>query len=91
MKHHLFGPRQIEYHYGKAVGLGILYNDTYVMVNSGADLEFSNLRKFTSLFLLDQAIQLGAKVYDAGSGAFGWKEDLRLSKKPQYILDLRNK
>lgn len=74
----------------KAVGFGIIYKNTYVMINSGADIEFDNLRKFTNLFLIDQAIKSQTTIYDAGSGSFGWKEYFKLIPKPQYQIDLRN-
>lgn len=74
---------------GKTVGVGIVlfHNDICYGINAGYDPTISNLGKYLTLLKIEFAIKSGARIYDAGTGAFGWKEDFHLLKKPQYMVN----
>lgn len=73
----------------EGVGLVILYNNVCHGINSGYNPDISNLGKYLTFLKIDAGIKAGKEIYDAGTGAFGWKEDFHLLKNPQYKIDLR--
>lgn len=76
---------------GKREGVGfvILYSDICFGFNAGYNPQIKNLGKFITLLKIDAGIKAKKRIYDAaGSGAFGWKEDFNLLKRPQYCIDL---
>ncbi|GEM_PF-1231040 len=76
---------------GKKEGVGFLvtYKDICYGINAGYNPKVKNLGKYITLLKIDYAIKKGMKTYDAGSGAFGWKEDFNLNTRPFYRVDLR--
>ncbi|GIW61979.1 MAG: hypothetical protein KatS3mg089_0831 [Patescibacteria group bacterium] len=70
----------------EAVGLSVLYNGIYIGLNSGTNPSINGLGKFLSLQKIEQAISLGAILYDARAGDLGWKEAFHFVKRPQYKL-----
>lgn len=78
---------------GKKEGVGFLlcYKNICYGINAGYNPEVKNLGKYITLLKIDYAIKKKMEVYDAGSGAFGWKEDFNLLKRPFCKIDLRPK
>ncbi len=74
----------------EGVGFLILYKNICYGINAGYNPEIKNLGKYITLLKIDYAIKKGAQIYDAGSGAFGWKEDFNLLKRPLYRIDTRH-
>ena len=71
------------------VGLITYYNEIAYGVNTGYNYEIDSLGKYVLLLKIQGAIGHGAKIFDAGgSGAFGWKEDFHLEKRPFYKVDI---
>lgn len=71
----------------QGVGFVVYYKDICYGINSGYNPEIKNLGKFITLLKIGAAIEQGCRIYDAGgSGAFGWKEDFKLKKRPFYQL-----
>lgn len=71
------------------VGLALRYKDTCFGINAGYNPEISNLGKYMTLLKIDTAIKDGCTNYNAGSGAYGWKEDFHLIKRPFYKLEIK--
>jgi len=72
----------------ESVGLSFLYKDTYIGLNSGTNLSINGLGKYLSLQKIKQAINLGAKTYDARAENLGWKESFDYKGRPQYFYEL---
>lgn len=71
----------------EAVSFSFLYKDTYVFLNTGANLEaFSNLGTYMYIKNIERAFEAGAKYFDAGMGAYNWKERFHLTKIPQHTF-----
>jgi len=70
----------------EAVGLSVIYNKIYTGLNSGTNRSINGLGKFLSLQKIEQAISLGAILYDSRAGDLGWKEAFHFVKRPQYKL-----
>jgi hypothetical protein len=51
-------------------------------------LSINGLGKYLSLQKIKQAINLGAKTYDARSENLGWKEAFNFTKRPLYVLNI---
>jgi len=74
-------------HYTSGVGFVLFHNGVCYGINSGYNPELKNIGKYLTLLKIQAAIDEGCSIYDAGgSGAFGWKEDFNLLKKPLYTL-----
>lgn len=71
-----------------AVSFGLHYKDAYIGMNAGVSSEISDLPKMLTLLQIGRAIELGCKIYDAGKGDSGWKENFKFSKIPQFKLIL---
>lgn len=69
-----------------ASSFGLHYKDTYVGMNAGVSSEIPDLPKMLTLLQMGRAIELGCKVYDAGKGDSGWKENFHFSKNLQFKL-----
>ncbi|MEK7605668.1 MAG: GNAT family N-acetyltransferase [Patescibacteria group bacterium] len=75
----------------QGVGFVLFYKNICYGINTGYNPEVKNLGKYITLLKIDAAIKERMKIYDAGgSGAFGWKTDFNLLKKPQYLRDTRS-
>ena len=72
-----------------AVSFGLHYKDAYVGMNAGVSSEIPDLPKMLTLYQMGRAIELGCRIYDAGKGDSGWKENFKFEKIPQFkiILD----
>lgn len=69
----------------QAVSYGIYQNGIYTYVNAGVrNKETPNLGKFVILTNIDEAIHMGASIFDAGQESLGWKEEWHLEKIPLY-------
>lgn len=74
----------------KCVGMSLFYKSEYIFINSGNDGTVPNISKYLYFLLIDQAVKLGARKFDARSNNCGWKESFNLDKVPLYILKLNN-
>lgn len=72
----------------EAVGFGVKYNNSFIGINSGRNLEINSLGKFLSLQKIQQAISLGASRYDALLNDLGWKESFHFDRIPQYQIEI---
>lgn len=72
----------------KAVSFSINSDGVYSSMNIGYDYEIRDLGKFVVATQIKRAIKLGCKVYDAGKGDSGWKEQFHLTRIPQYMLTI---
>ncbi len=70
----------------EAVSFGIVHKNIYYSMNIGVNPFISNLGKLLILLQIQQAIDLGCKLFDAGKGNGGWKEVYKLNKDPQYKM-----
>lgn len=70
----------------QGVSYGIHYKDRYVGMNAGVSYDVQDLGKYLAILQIQQAIELGCSMYDAGKGSSGWKEAYRFQKSPQYQL-----
>jgi hypothetical protein len=70
----------------KAASFSLVYKKTYLSMNIGYDYAVRDLGKFVVVTQLQQAVELGCNLFDAGKGDTGWKEQFRLKKIPQYML-----
>jgi len=69
----------------QAVSLGILHNGVYESFNTGVSADaVYNLSSYIHVKKIDHAIELGAKLFDAFTGDYGWKENWNFDKIPQY-------
>lgn len=66
------------------VGVGIMYNKTYIGVNMGVKGGIDGLGKFLTFQKIDQAIAHNAQFYDGRGENLGWKESFHFEKRPQY-------
>lgn len=72
----------------EAVSFGLYYKDTYIAINLGVNSKINNLGKHLIMHQIDKAIEHKCLKFDAGKGDFGWKEQYKLKKIPQYQLSL---
>ncbi len=71
----------------EAVSFSIKYNDVYVYINSGTNKkDIPNFGSYLIYKQIDKAIEVRAKLLDAGMSDLGWKEIWHLNKNPQYIF-----
>mgnify|MGYP000893376014 CR=1 FL=1 len=74
----------------KAVSLILLYRHWYIFLNTGANAyEIPNLGTYVYYKSIEHAFSLYPMVttYDAGMGAYHWKERFHLNAIPQYIYE----
>lgn len=72
------------------VGFVVFHNNICYGINSGYDPEIKNLGKYLTLLKIQAGIDANKEIYDAGgSGAFGWKEDFNLIKRPFYSIEIK--
>lgn len=71
-----------------AASFGLHYKDAYIGMNAGVSSEIPDLPKMLTLLQMGRAIELGCKVYDAGKGDSGWKENFKFSKVSQFKIIL---
>jgi len=68
-----------------AVALAVLFNKIYFYLISGADSKtIPSLGKYLNKITLEQALSLGAEVWDVGLGDCGWKEAWHLDRISQH-------
>lgn len=72
----------------EAVALLLIHQDKIYLINTGANLDISNLGIYLALQTVDLAIKSGSKIYDGLEGNYGWKESFKFKPRPQYYLDL---
>lgn len=71
----------------ECVSLAIYFNETYYCELTGTNKDsVENLGRYLLVKTVEQAIQLGARIYDSGRGDCNWKERWHLEKLPQYKL-----
>jgi len=71
----------------QAASLSVLYDNKYLYLINGANkTDFPGLGKYLNKVNLERAIELGAKLWDAGLGDCIWKADWHLDKVPQYYF-----
>lgn len=69
----------------EAVSLAILYKDTYVYITSSSNKKgVVNLGKYVNLVNIQKAIELGAKVFDAGLTDSNWKNRWGFTRISEY-------
>lgn len=70
----------------QGVSLSILYRDDYAYVNFATKSDaFPNFSAFINMYNIEQAINNGAKSFNAFTGDYGWKELWHLEKSPEYV------
>lgn len=67
------------------VSFAIFYKKIFYYINLGVEKDiYPHAWSFITLFNIKRSIELGATLFDAGMGDFGWKEKWGFEKKPQY-------
>lgn len=72
----------------QAVSMSIMYNGIYASMNTGVHPEaVKDLSSYIHVKKIDDALQLNMKVFDAFVRNYGWKENWKFVKIPQYKFE----
>lgn len=72
-----------------AVSLALRYNGVYSYVNTGIDpnCPIKNISSFVTIKNIQEAITAGDHLFDAFTGAYGWKDKWYFDATPQRIFE----
>ncbi len=76
----------------QAVGFGVIYNHGFYSFNTSVNPgSLPDLSTYVRINKIDEAIALGATLYDAMADDLGWKRNWHLTMVPLYEIILPNK